>query len=115
MLATYRSYHGATANAIALTGDPRRWPNETGTSGVVHFWGPYPYRSAFHAENEAQEGERALAHLEQVIAFEGPHTVAAIILETVVGTAASWSRRPATWPASGRSATATASSSSWTR
>ncbi|MGC0319328.1 aspartate aminotransferase family protein [Kitasatospora acidiphila] len=87
VLATYRSYHGATANAIALTGDPRRWPNETGTSGVVHFWGPYPYRSAFHAENEAQEGERALAHLEQVIAFEGPHTVAAIILETVVGTA----------------------------
>ncbi|TQF03285.1 aspartate aminotransferase family protein [Kitasatospora acidiphila] len=87
VLATYRSYHGATANAIALTGDPRRWPNETGTSGVVHFWGPYPYRSAFHAENEAQECERALAHLEQVIAFEGPHTVAAIILETVVGTA----------------------------
>ncbi|MCC9307081.1 aspartate aminotransferase family protein [Kitasatospora sp. RB6PN24] len=87
VLATYRSYHGATANAIALTGDPRRWPNETGTSGVVHFWGPYPYRSAFHAENEAQECERALAHLEQVIAFEGPQTVAAIILETVVGTA----------------------------
>ncbi|MGA5822578.1 aspartate aminotransferase family protein [Kitasatospora sp. NPDC094028] len=87
VLATYRSYHGATANAIALTGDPRRWPNETGVSGVVHFWGPYPYRSNFHAENEAQECERALAHLEQVIAFEGPGTVAAIILETVVGTA----------------------------
>ncbi|KJS59884.1 aspartate aminotransferase family protein [Streptomyces rubellomurinus] len=87
VLATYRSYHGATANAIALTGDPRRWPNETGVSGVVHFWGPYPYRSNFHAENEAQECERALAHLEQVIAFEGAGTVAAIILETVVGTA----------------------------
>jgi taurine--2-oxoglutarate transaminase len=87
VLSTYRSYHGATANAIALTGDPRRWANETGISGVVHFWGPYPYRSHFHAENEAQECERALAHLEQVIAFEGPHTVAAIILETIVGTA----------------------------
>ncbi|MBD0671688.1 aspartate aminotransferase family protein [Streptomyces sp. CBMA156] len=87
VLSTYRSYHGATANAIALTGDPRRWPNETGVSGVVHFWGPYPYRSNFHAENEAQECERALEHLEQVIAFEGPATVAAIILETVVGTA----------------------------
>lgn len=87
VLSTYRSYHGATANAIALTGDPRRWPNETGTSGVVHFWGPYPYRSPFHADGEAQECERALAHLEQVIAFEGPQTVAAIILETVVGTA----------------------------
>jgi taurine--2-oxoglutarate transaminase len=87
VLSTYRSYHGATANAIALTGDPRRWPNETGVSGIVHFWGPYAYRSNFHAENEAQECERALAHLEQVIAFEGPQTVAAIILETVVGTA----------------------------
>ncbi|MEU9617349.1 aspartate aminotransferase family protein, partial [Streptomyces sp. NPDC048209] len=87
VLSTYRSYHGATANAIALTGDPRRWANETGVSGVVHFWGPYPYRSNFHAENEAQECERALEHLEQVIAFEGPGTVAAVILETVVGTA----------------------------
>ncbi|MGW3077349.1 MULTISPECIES: aminotransferase class III-fold pyridoxal phosphate-dependent enzyme [unclassified Kitasatospora] len=87
VLSTYRSYHGATANAIALTGDPRRWPNESGVSGVVHFWGPYPYRSNFHAENEVQECERALEHLEQVIAFEGPGTVAAVILETVVGTA----------------------------
>ncbi|MFJ5233425.1 aspartate aminotransferase family protein [Kitasatospora sp. NPDC088391] len=87
VLSTYRSYHGATANAIALTGDPRRWANETGVSGIVHFWGPYPYRSNFHAENEAQECERALAHLEQTLAFEGPGTVAAIILETVVGTA----------------------------
>ncbi|MGK4583210.1 aspartate aminotransferase family protein [Kitasatospora sp. HPMI-4] len=87
VLSAYRSYHGATANAIALTGDPRRWASETGVSGIVHFWGPYPYRSNFHAENEAQECERALAHLEQTIAFEGPGTVAAIILETVVGTA----------------------------
>jgi taurine---2-oxoglutarate transaminase len=87
VMSTYRSYHGATANAIALTGDPRRWANETGVSGIVHFWGPYAYRSNFHAENEAQECERALAHLEETIAFEGPQTVAAIILETVVGTA----------------------------
>ncbi|WP_457030862.1 aminotransferase class III-fold pyridoxal phosphate-dependent enzyme [Kitasatospora sp. P5_F3] len=87
IMSTYRSYHGATANAIALTGDPRRWANETGVSGIVHFWGPYAYRSNFHAENEAQECERALEHLEQVLAFEGPGTVAAIILETVVGTA----------------------------
>jgi taurine--2-oxoglutarate transaminase len=87
VMATYRSYHGATANAIALTGDPRRWANETGVSGIVHFWGPYAYRSHFHAEDEAQECERALAHLEETIAFEGPQTVAAIVLETVVGTA----------------------------
>jgi taurine--2-oxoglutarate transaminase len=87
VMSTYRSYHGATANAIALTGDPRRWPNETGVSGVLHFWGPYAYRSPFHSENEAQECERALQHLEDTIVFEGPQTIAAIILESVVGTA----------------------------
>ncbi|GAB2740371.1 aspartate aminotransferase family protein [Kitasatospora kifunensis] len=87
VLSTYRSYHGATGHAIALTGDPRRWPNDTGATGIVHFWGPHLYRSAFHAENEGQECERALAHLEQTVAFEGPGTIAAIILETVVGTA----------------------------
>jgi len=87
VLSTYRSYHGATANAIALTGDPRRWANETGVSGIVHFWGPYAYRSSFHAENEAQECERALAHLEDTIPFGGPHTFPAHPPEPVVGPA----------------------------
>ncbi|AEW95696.1 MULTISPECIES: aspartate aminotransferase family protein [Streptomycetaceae] len=87
VLSAYRSYHGATAAAINLTGDPRRWPSDTGAAGVVHFWGPCAYRSAFHAADEAQECERALAHLADVIAFEGPQTIAAIVLETVVGTA----------------------------
>jgi taurine---2-oxoglutarate transaminase len=86
VLTTYRSYHGATAAAIALTGDPRRWANETGVSGAVKFWGPYPYRSAFHATNEREECERALQHLEDVIMVEGPHTIAMIALESVVGT-----------------------------
>jgi taurine--2-oxoglutarate transaminase len=89
VLSTYRSYHGATHAAIGLTGDPRRWPSEASSgvsAGHVHFWGPYTYRSAFHAENEAQEGERALAHLRDVLMVEGPNTVAAIILESVVGT-----------------------------
>ncbi|WP_245788119.1 aspartate aminotransferase family protein [Amycolatopsis marina] len=86
VLAAYRSYHGATAGAIALTGDPRRWPSEPGMSGVVRYWGPYPYRSAFHAESQQQECERALEHLRSTLAVEGPQTVAAIILETVVGT-----------------------------
>ena len=78
VLAAYRSYHGATAGAIALTGDPRRWPSEPGMPGIVRYWGPYPYRSSFHADTEQEEGERALAHLRDVIAFEGPDTVAAI-------------------------------------
>lgn len=87
VLSAYRSYHGATSAAINLTGDPRRWPSDNGSAGVVHFWGPHLYRSHFHASSQAQETERALAHLEQTIAFEGPQSVAAIILETVVGTA----------------------------
>ncbi len=86
VLSTYRSYHGATASAMAMTGEPRRWGSDTGTQGVVHFFGPYAYRSAFHAESEAQESERALQHLADVIMLEGPQTIAAIILESVVGT-----------------------------
>ncbi|MCC3768791.1 aspartate aminotransferase family protein [Streptomyces sp. UNOC14_S4] len=87
VFSAYRSYHGATATAINLTGDPRRWPSDTASAGVVHFWAPFLYRSPFHAENEEQECERALRHLEDTIVFEGPQTVAAIVLETVPGTA----------------------------
>ena len=58
----------------------------TGAPGIVHFFGPYTYRSPFHADDEAAEGIRALEHLESVVEMEGPHTVAAIVLETVVGT-----------------------------
>lgn len=86
VLSAYRSYHGATAGAIALTGDPRRWASEPGMPGVVRYWGPYLYRSAFYATTEEEECERALQHLRDVITVEGPATVAAIILETVVGT-----------------------------
>lgn len=86
VLGHYRSYHGGTAGAITLTGDPRRWPSEPGMPGVVKFWGPYAYRSAFHAKSEAQECQRALQHLDEVLMVEGAHTVAAIIVETVVGT-----------------------------
>ena len=86
VMAAYRSYHGATAGAIALTGDPRRWASEPGMPGIVRYWGPYPYRSAFHAENEQEEGVRALQHLRDLVMVEGPQTVAAIILESVVGT-----------------------------
>jgi taurine--2-oxoglutarate transaminase len=86
VMAAYRSYHGATAGSIALTGDPRRWASEPGISGVVRYWGPYLYRSAFHAGDEEQECERALGHLRDLLMVEGAHTVAAIILEPVVGT-----------------------------
>ncbi|MET0523302.1 MAG: aspartate aminotransferase family protein [Nocardioides sp.] len=87
VLSTYRSYHGGTHLAVNLTGDPRRWPSDLGSAGAVHFFGPFLYRSAFHATTEAEECERALAHLEQVIALEGPATIAAVVLESIPGTA----------------------------
>ena len=86
VMSFYRSYHGNTGSAIVATGDPRRWPNEN-ADGHVHFFGPYLYRSAFWATSEAEECERALQHLENVITFEGPNTIASILIETVVGTA----------------------------
>jgi taurine--2-oxoglutarate transaminase len=87
VISRYRSYHGNTTTAINLTGDPRRWPNDYGAEGVVHAFGPYLYRSAFHAETEQQECDRALEHLEQTVLLEGPTTIAAIVLESVPGTA----------------------------
>lgn len=87
VLAAYRSYHGSTTTAINLTGDPRRWENDYGSAGVVHFFGPFLYRSPFGATSEAEECARALRHLDQVVTFEGPRNIAAIVLETVPGTA----------------------------
>ncbi|ATL69135.1 aspartate aminotransferase family protein [Nocardia terpenica] len=87
VLSRYRSYHGGTETAINLTGDPRRWPNDHGNAGTVHFFGPFLYRSQFHASDESEETERALAHLEQTILMEGPSTIAAIVLESIPGTA----------------------------
>ena len=87
VLSTYRSYHGGTQLSVNVTGDPRRWANDTASAGTVHFFGPFLYRSEFHATTAAEECERALTHLRRVIENEGPTTVAAIILETVPGTA----------------------------
>jgi 4-aminobutyrate aminotransferase-like enzyme len=67
VLTRYHSYHGGTATAINLTGDPRRWPNDYSNSGVVHFFGPFLYRPHFHAGTEQEETARALAHLDDVI------------------------------------------------
>ena len=87
VLSRYRSYHGGTDTAINLTGDPRRYPNDYGGSGVVHFNGPFLYRSSFNAETEQQESERALDYLDRLIQHEGSDSIAAIILESVPGTA----------------------------
>jgi len=86
VLSTYRSYHGNTGAAIVATGDWRRMPNQY-ARGHAHFFGPYLYRSEFWATTPEEESARALHHLERVIQSEGPATIAAILLETVPGTA----------------------------
>ncbi|WP_420830262.1 aspartate aminotransferase family protein [Corynebacterium uropygiale] len=89
VLSAYRSYHGATGTMIGVSGDPRRWGAERGGhTGAEsrHFFGPYLYRSAFWSQTPEEETQRALQHLENLIVLEGPETIAAIILESVVGT-----------------------------
>jgi taurine--2-oxoglutarate transaminase len=91
ILARYRSYHGASAGAMALTGDPRRVAWEPNLMpGVVHFLDPYRYRSTFHRTNpdipEAEFCQDYLNHLEEIIQYEGPETIAAILVEPVTGT-----------------------------
>jgi len=81
ILARYRSYHGGTAGAISLTGDPRRWAAEPGISGVVHFLDPWR-----GIGRGWQDVSAALQDLEDVIRFEGPQTIAGLILEPVTGT-----------------------------
>ena len=85
IIATYRSFHGSAPGAGTLTGEDRRWPNEPGMPGVVRAFAPYPYRSPFNASGQA-EVDAAIAHLELILTFEGPHNVAAMIIEPVVGT-----------------------------
>jgi len=81
ILARYRSYHGGTAGAMTLTGDPRRWANEPGLAGVVHVLDPY-----HGIERGWDTAEQSLAMLDEVIQLEGPGTIAAFILEPVTGT-----------------------------
>src|SRR5512135_1602620 len=91
ILTRYRSYHGATAGAMAATGDPRRlvWEPNLMT-GVVHFLDPYRYRSTFHRTNpdipEREFAQDYLNHLEEIIQYEGPESIAAILMESVTGT-----------------------------
>ena len=85
IIARYRSYHGATAGAITLTGDPRRWPAEPGMPGVVRMLDPYTYRCPAGHPDPCPVCTGA-PHLEEILQYEGAHTVAAVILETVVGT-----------------------------
>jgi taurine--2-oxoglutarate transaminase len=85
IVARYRSYHGATGGAITLTGDPRRWPAEPGLPGVVRMFDPYTYRCPAGHPDPCPVCTGA-PHLEEILQYEGAHTVAAVILETITGT-----------------------------
>src|ERR687891_943648 len=85
VIARYRSYHGATAAAITLTGDPRRWHAEPGIPGVVRMLDPYTYRCPAGHPDPCPVCSGG-PHLEELLQYEGPETVAAVILETVTGT-----------------------------
>lgn len=88
IMTRYRSYHGATAGAIALTGDHRRWASEPGLPGVIRIFDPYKYRNPLYQEGDSDAlfARKCLDQIEEVLMYEGPHTVAAIFIETVTGT-----------------------------
>jgi taurine---2-oxoglutarate transaminase len=85
ILARYRGYHGGTAASMTLTGDPRRWASEPGIPGVVRIPDPYYYRCRLPI-SEAAFMQECLNQTEDVIKFEGPKHIAAIIVETITGT-----------------------------
>jgi len=85
ILSRYRSYHGATNLTLQLTGDPRRWPSEPGSPGVIRVLDPQPYKFSFGVTDEEKTAAN-LTYLEEIIDYEGPKTIAAMIIETVTGT-----------------------------
>ncbi|MGE5690775.1 MAG: aminotransferase class III-fold pyridoxal phosphate-dependent enzyme, partial [Pseudomonadota bacterium] len=85
VIARYRSYHGATAGSITLTGDPRRWPAEPGIPGIVRMFDPYTYRCPAGHPDPCPVCTGG-PHLEEILQYEGADSVAAVILETITGT-----------------------------
>ena len=84
ILSRYRSYHGATAGVMQLTGDPRRWATEPGAPGFVRVMDPVPYRYSFGATDEEQTRNN-LTYLSEIIDYEGPQNIAAMFIEPIVG------------------------------
>jgi taurine---2-oxoglutarate transaminase len=80
VMTQWRSFHGQTQGAMTAGGDNRRWANEPGIPGIVRFLNPDPYRSIFGGD-----ASKALAHVEEVIWYEGPEHIAAILCEPIVG------------------------------
>ena len=85
VLTAYRSFHGSAPGAGTLTGENRRWPNDPGIPGVVHFFAPFPYRSPFFTRDPDEERVRAIAHLDEIVRYEGGDRIAALLIEPIVG------------------------------
>ena len=83
----YRCYHGASAGAGMLTGEPRHFANEPGPAGFIKYDGPYAYRAPHQVKfkDEDDVADFYLELLENQVRYEGPENIAAIFLETVVG------------------------------
>jgi len=79
--ARYRGYHGGTAGALTLTGDPRRWAAEPGIPGVFRI--PDFYHGIQKGFDTTEE---VLSRTEEVLELEGVNTIAALIVEPVTGT-----------------------------
>ncbi|GEM87345.1 aminotransferase class III-fold pyridoxal phosphate-dependent enzyme [Meiothermus granaticius] len=84
IITRYRSYHGATMGSMTASGDPRRWPVEPGVPGIVRVFDPYCYRCPFGKTPDSCSRE-CVSHIEEVIQMEGPHTIAAIMVEGITG------------------------------
>jgi taurine--2-oxoglutarate transaminase len=84
IITRYRSYHGATMGSMTASGDPRRWPVEPGLPGIVRVFDPYCYRCPFGKTVDSCKRE-CVSHIEEVIQMEGPHTIAAVLVEGITG------------------------------
>jgi len=84
VISRYRSYHGGTAAALAVTGDFRKWGNAETSGGFVKMMDPFPYHFQW-GESEEAASKRCLQALNEQIQFEGADTIAAIFLEPISG------------------------------
>lgn len=84
ILTRYRSYHGATRQTLALSGDPRRWPVEAGMGDIGRIPDPYHYRFPLIAD-PSEFRDFNLAQIDEIIRLEGPHTIAAVMVEPITG------------------------------
>lgn len=98
IIAQYRSYHGATYGAISAGGDPRKFPVDSqGVPNIIHVENPYFYRCPWNSETMEECGEMAARNLEQVIIYENPDSIAAIMLEGESGSSGCIKYPPNYW------------------